>query len=449
MYHKCISRWLAPAASLMCASLASGAGYTILEQSVSGLGYAFASGSASSEDASAIFYNPASMGFMDKSQYLADVHYLILNTRFHNTGSTTVSTGSATSGGDSDGGFQTPVPSMYYVQPLSSSITVGFSINAPFGLGTEYDDGWVGRYTALTSKITTYDVSPSIAWKINDKLSIGVGIDIYYVSANLTNAIDFNKDGTTLYDGKIDMNADDQAIGGHAGIIYQVRPSTRIGFAYRSQVSVNLIGDADFTIPEDYLTYLNYLVSLGYISSSNISYVKSTFSDQGVGATLKLPASASLSVVQGINDKLDLMADITWTDWSCFYQLDLGFENATTESVAGKPVIENWQDTFRYSVGANYKLNDKFKLRFGLCYDETAIRSAEYRSPRIPDSSRFWISTGLGWQMSANSHLDFAYVHIFVSDSDVNNSLHTSNQVLVGTINSSMDIISMAYSYSF
>jgi long-chain fatty acid transport protein len=442
-----INRRLALAAGLTVASLASGAGFTILEQSVSGIGGAFAGGAATASDASTAFFNPAGMSYLDSAQVQAETHYLMLNAYFTNKGTTTTtSSGStvATSGGNSEGGFKTPVPSAYFVQPLGHGLTLGFSMNCPFGLGTEYDSDWAGRYMAIKSQITTVDMSPSIAWRVTDKLSIGAGMDCYYIDANLTSAIDFGRNGTSTFDGFTNMKADDDAYGYHLGVIYQVTDSTRIGVAYRSQVTTHLKGTVDFTVPANYVAYLN---SIGY--GSTATYIQSLFADQGVGAVLKLPASASLSVVQSLNDKIDLLADVTWTDWSTFYSLDLNFENAATEAYAGKAQIENWRDTFRYSTGLTYKWSDTLKLRMGLCYDEAAVRSAYYRTPRIPDAKRYWIATGLSWQLSTHSTLDAAYVHIFVADPDVDNSIHTSNEHVVGTINASMDIVSLAYTYSF
>lgn len=430
-----INRALALVGGLSAASIASGAGFTILEQSVSGLGNAFAGGAASAEDASTMFYNPAGLSRLDSAETQMDVHYLTLSAYFKNKGSTTTSTGAATTGGNSEGGFSTPVPSMYYVLPINGKFTAGISVNCPFGLGTEYDDGWVGRYMAVKSEITTVDVSPSIAYKVTDRFSVGAGFDMYYIDANLTNYIDLNKDGTPLYDGFLNMKADDDAYGYHVGALYQVTSDTRVGLSYRSEIKTHLKGHADFTLPSDL--------------PSALAAAQVVFVDQGVGAELTLPSSASLSVFHNLNENIDIMADITWTDWSTFKYLDINFVNTTTESVAGKAQYENWQDTFRYSTGLSYKWSDSLKLRTGVCFDEAAVRGPEYRTPRIPDAKRFWIACGATWLVSEHSTLDFAYVHIFVDDPEIDNSIHTSNQHLVGTIEASMDIVSLAYTYKF
>ncbi|HNX04302.1 MAG TPA: outer membrane protein transport protein [Opitutales bacterium] len=428
---------LALASGLTIASLANGAGFAIVEQSVAGLGNAF-SGAAGAEDASVMFFNPAGMSFVDGPQVQAGTHYLMLNAYFKNSGTVTTSPSGATvttSGADSDGGFKTPLPNLYYLQPLTSKLTAGLSVNCPFGLGTEYDEGWVGRYMARKSEIQTFDVSPALSYKVTDSFSIGVGFDLYYIDANLTSDIDLNKDGTSLLDGFTNMKADDDAYGYHLGMLWQATTSTRFGLSYRSQITTHLKGTADFTLPANL--------------PSALAAAQAVFVDQGVGAELDLPSSLSFNVYHNLTDKIDLMADVTWTDWSTFYSLDLNFENALTESVAGKAQIENWRDTIRYSAGMTYKLSDTLKLRGGLCFDPAAVRGAEFRTPRIPDAKRFWVSTGLNWKLSDKASMDFAYVHIFVDDPDVDNSTHTAGQHLVGTIEAYMDIVSASFTYKF
>ena len=428
---------LALASGLTLASLAQGAGFAIVEQSVSGLGNSF-SGAAGAEDASVMFYNPAGMSFVEGSQIQTGMHFLMLNAYFKNTGTlTTTPAGTTvpTSGTNSQGGFKTPLPNFYFLQKFDSRLSFGLSVNCPFGLGTEYKDGWVGRYMALKSEIQSIDVSPTVSYKLTDTLSIGAGLDCYYVDANLTNDLDLNKDGTPLYDGHLDMKADDNAFGYHFGGMWQATPSTRIGLSYRSQINVHLAGHANFTLPANL--------------PAPLAAAQAVFVDQTVGAEIDLPASVSLNVFHNLTDKIDVMADVTWTDWSVFHALDLNFGTALTESVAGKAQMENWRDTIRYSAGMDYKLSNTLKLRGGLCFDPAAVRSPEFRTPRIPDAKRFWVSTGLGWQISEKMSLDFAYVHIFVDDPEVDNSIHTSSQHLVGTIQAYMDIVSASFTYKF
>ncbi len=421
--------------ALALAVPAHGAGYAILEQSVSGLGNAFAGGAAAAEDPSTIFFNPAGMSRLDSVQLQAQAHWLTLGAYFSNDGShlgTKDNDLGPITGRNNDGGFSVVVPSLYFVYPLPAGFTAGLAVNSPFGLATKYDSDWVGRYMAVKSEIKTIDVSPCISYQVNDQFSIGAGLDVYTIEANLTNAIDFNQDGTPLLDGFSNLEADDDALGAHLGLLWQARPDTRLGVNYRSQVVSHVKGDADFAVPP------------ALAGSAGL-----VFFDQNVSSTLRLPASASLSVLHNLNDKIDLMADITWTDWSSFGTLDIDFANPATEAVAGREIPEEWRDTWRYSAGVSYKWSDTLKLRGGVCYDTAAVKSSRYRSPRIPDAARLWLTCGLSWRMAEHSVLDFGYVHIFVEDGGINNDSHTRNQVLIGEIEAQMDIVSLAYTHIF
>ncbi|MFA5257198.1 MAG: outer membrane protein transport protein [Opitutales bacterium] len=428
-----IKRLLTIASGLTLASAASGAGFAIIEQSASGIGNAFAGGAAVAEDASTIFFNPAGMILLKQPEVQTGVHMIAPQAKFTNKGSTTSGV-YPTQGPNADGGETAFVPNFYYAHPINDRLVVGFGIHAPFGLATEYDKDWVGRYQAVRSEIKTVNFNPSVAYRINDKFTIGAGVSVEYVSAHLTNAIDLNRDGTPLLDGFNDLKGDDIAYGWNLGLLYEASPATRFGAHYRSSVKAHLEGDADFTLPELPAPMAMYAV---------------VFADQKIGADLTLPDSLSVSFFHQLNDKWSVMGDVTWMNWSTFYKLDIDFETALTEQYAGTAIIENWRDNWRYSLGTDYKMSDTVTLRGGLAYDQTPVKSSEFRSPRIPDASRVWLSLGLSWDVSQNMTLDAGYVHIFVDDPNVDNSTHTAYQHVIGTIDACVNIFSVSMAYRF
>jgi long-chain fatty acid transport protein len=192
-------------AILVCAVLVtlevpenSGAGsFELNEQSPSGLGSAYAGGAARAEDASTIFFNPAGIALLDRGEAQAGGHYLIPTAYFHNDGSQlrapgTPFNGEPLTGIDSgDSGRDKPLPNFYLSQPLFRNqrygdLALGFGVSFPFGLETNYDPTWVGRYIALRSKLTVLDLQPSIAYRFLDRFSIGANLDVQYASARLT-----------------------------------------------------------------------------------------------------------------------------------------------------------------------------------------------------------------------------------------------------------------------
>ena len=168
------------------------------------------------------------------------------------------------------------------------------------------------------------------------------------------------------------------------------------------------------------------------------------FTDSDAEADLDLPDSLSLSVYQKVSDRWAVMGDVTWTNWSRFEELRIEFDNpAQGDSV--EP--ENWEDTFRFGLGVNYLPGEKLTLRTGVAYDPTPVQN-EFRTARIPDSDRIWLSFGSSYEVSDSFSLDFAYVHIFFADSSIDNSTPPGGN-LNGDFESSADIVSLGLSWKF
>lgn len=444
---------------LLVAGLAGSAlasGFAIVEQSVSGLGVSFA-GAVSGEDPSAMFFNPASITLLEGQQATAGLHVIMPSAKFTattaestpipigvNTYLPPVSFGTNNGG---DGGVTKLVPNLYYSNKLNDKLSIGLGINAPFGLATDYDRTWVGRYYAKESDVATININPIIAYKVTDQLSIAAGVSAEYMDVTLSSMLDggliaFSAThdaafipaiSNTAYDIFAENKANDWGFGFNLGLMYEFSPDTRIGLAYRSEVKHKLEGDVAFQIPDTLAPYLG-----------------STFSNQNIHGEITLPATASVNLYTKVTDKLALMGDVTWTGWSSFDELTINFEGSLASSPS--TTTENWDDTWKYSVGASYQITEALKLRGGMAYDETPI-SDDYRTPRIPGEDRFWVSLGAGYQFTENINMDFAYAHLFVSDSKMQkyatNPEDTSHGTVIGEFENSVDIASVQFSYKF
>ena len=425
------------AASVLTTSMVHAAGFAIIENSASGMGSAFSSGGAAGEDASTVWFNPASMTLLKGQNAVVAGHLIVPTADFTNDGSTNAD-GSALSGPDSQGGKNAFVPNLYYVGQVTDSIYLGVSLNAPFGLGTKYDDDWVGRYHAVNTELTTINFNPAIAWRINEQWSIGAGASLQYVDVTLTSAVDTgallgSPNSADSFASLTADNTDSLSYGWNVGLVYEPQKSTRISLAYRSSISHDVKGDADFTMNS----------ASGPIVSTGI------FTDTTLYATVELPASASLSLFQNFND-FDLMADVTWTNWSVFEELRIKYDNPKQpDSVT----TENYQDQWRAALGGRYHLNEAIVFRAGLAYDQKAVKSAEYRTPRIPDNDRIWTSLGMGWQFSEIVGMDLGYSHLFVADTSINNTFESSQATLAHTLkgnyDASVDIFSAQLNVKF
>jgi long-chain fatty acid transport protein len=390
------------------AGLAHAAGFALIEQNASGLGNAYAGQAAVAADASTIFFNPAGMTLLPDRQVVMAGHLIAPNAEF--SGISTVG------GGDGgDAGSLAFVPNGYFAFRLTPDVHLGIGMNAPFGLATEYDNGWAGRTQALKSELKTININPSIAWKASDVLSLGAGLSIQYAEATLTNIA-----GGA---GPVAVKGDDYGWGFNLGALWQVTPATRLGLAYRSEVDYTLEGNVVFS-----------------------NFPAST-TNGAVTAAATLPDSASLSLFHRVNDRFDLLADVTWTGWSDFKELRILRSSGALLSLTE----ENWDDSYRYSIGLNYRVNSQWMARGGVAYDETPV-SDTFRTARIPDQSRTWLAFGLQYKLSGKSLIDVGYAHLFVKDARINKTEPApgiGNVTLTGTYEGSVDILSAQLTHSF
>lgn len=403
---------------------AQAAGFALIEQSASGIGNAFAGGGAVAEDASTIFFNPAGMTYIQGTQLAGAIHLIKPSAEFDNNGSVAgAGAGPFPSrplgGSGGDAGDLSVVPNFYYKRDLTDTVKLGLGINAPFGLKTEYDKDWIGRFQAIKSELKTVNINPAIAFKLNDQLSIGAGISAMWAQAELTSAINLVTSERTSK-----VKGDDWGFGFNLGTIYQATPDTRLSIAYRSKVEQHLDGDVKFSI-------------------SN-----SQTPNGDVTADITLPESFSISAFSRLNNKWDLMGDLTWTRWSQFQELAVYRDGGALLA----KTTENWDNTLRYSVGANYHYSDAIKLRAGLAYDQEAVND-QYRTARIPGNDRKWLSLGAGWQVTPTSKLDIGYAHLFISDASISDKQNTAalgrKGDLIGNYDGSVDILSLQYTHNF
>lgn len=442
---------------LALASTAQAAGFALIEQSVSGLGSAY-SGGAAAEDASTVFFNPAGMMRLKGSQAVAGVHYIMPKAEFSKTTATNA-VGANISGSDGgQAGLNKAVPNAYFVKNFDS-FAVGLGVNAPFGMATEYDKTWVGRYHAVKSDVKTVNINPSVAFKAGDKLSLGVGVNAQMLEAQLTNMVDF---GLSAYvasgynagyaslpsnssaDVYADMKADSWSYGYNFGALYEPSESSRVGFSYRSRVKHTVEGDVDFTIQNP-----SFLALFPHPTAGNLGVAAAaSFPDQKVKGDITLPASASINLYQEINPKWAVTADVTWTEWSSFDELVINFDQGIGASGTTKKTVttEKWDDNWRYAVGTTVKASDALTLRAGVAYDQTPIAEDKYRTPRIPDNSRTWAAAGCGYSFSDTVALNLGYAHLFVKESKSDKSAATTEDsgrgTLKGTYDTSVDIAS-------
>jgi long-chain fatty acid transport protein len=430
-------------------------GFQLMEQSASGLGNAYAGQAAAAEDATTIFYNPAGMTRLPGRQGVVAGHLIKPSATFHDKGSTpAVSTIAGTgpfpqNGNGGDAGDWAFIPNAYLSWQLNPQLFVGVGLNAPFGLKTDYDANWQGRFHALKSEVSAINVNPAVAYKVRDALSVAAGLNYQRFDAELTKAVNYSFLASAggipgvpaLTEGSNKIEGDDHAWGFNVGLLIKTGPNTDVGLSYRSKLKYKLSGNVTFNGRPG---IVNALIG-----------VPAVFNQAGDGpiiADVTLPDMASGAVKHQINSQWDVLADITWTGWSSLDTLRI----VRTNGFVLEDTPFNWRDTWRVGVGTNYRPGGPWTLRLGVAYDQTPTRNA-YRTPRIPDQNRTWLAIGAQYKIGRAGAIDIGYAHLFVRDADINLSgppalspaLAAGRGSLRGTFEGEVNIVSVQYRHSF
>jgi len=412
--------------------------FALIDHSVSGMGTAYASGSAGLDDASTIFFNPATMSRLSGSNLTGGLQ--IINSKTDFKGDAQYNPAIPGIGGlqiagknkdDLDLTAAVPMGAISYQH--NEQLWFGLTINTPFGLKTEYDSDWVGRYNAIKSELLTFNFNPTMAFKFNEKFTLGLGVSAMYADGELTRAADVGLGaalgptpipgwvpGSSTYDSQVKLTGDDWGFGYNIGLLFEPTDNARIGLHYRSKIDLTLDGDIKVSGP---------VVN----------------SKQGGELDLTLPDSLSLSGYFALNPQWALRGDITWTKWDRIQSLDTTLDDGS-ESIA----VWDYDNSTRYSVGTEYTHNPAWTFRGGLALDETPVPSDSLRSPRVPDADRTWLTFGATYNHSKSLTFDFGYAHLFVDDPKLDNVPDDDGAHLVsGEYDSAVDIFGAQVNWRF
>ena len=420
-------------------NVAQAAGFALVEQNASGLGNAYAGQAATAADASTLYFNPAGMTHLDGRQMVLAGNAIRPSAEFSNRGSGNAPLQSSLGGDGGDAGAWALVPNFYYVTELRPGVKVGLGVNAPFGLATVYDTDWVGRFHAVKSDMKTLNVNPSLAFKVSDRFSVGVGFNMQRIQAVLTNKVNYSAvfaqaSGGALIapdiEGTAKVEGDDWSWGFNLGMLFSPDEATRLGIHYRSPVDFTLEGNASFRRPAG-------------LSATQQGILNAAVPNGNVTAQVQLPDTWSLSLFRQLSPSWDVLADLTWTHWSLFQDLTV----VRTSGAVLSTTPERWDDSWRYSLGLNFRPGGHILWRAGIAYDETPV-SDNYRTPRIPDQSRTWLALGARIRMSEQASIDIGYAHVFVADANIHHA-SASGGALAGNYDNAVDIVGVQYTHPF
>ncbi|MGH8616114.1 MAG: OmpP1/FadL family transporter [Burkholderiales bacterium] len=409
--------------SMLVAGGAQASGFALIEQNASGLGNAYSGQGAAAENASTIFFNPAGMTLLPGRQVSGSLEFVQPSAKFTNSGASRNGLGAfAPAGGDNggDAGGVSGIPNAYVSWQLTDSLWAGVGVSVPFGLKTEYDASFIGRFQSQHSEVKTIDINPSLAWKVTDWLSLGGGFSIQQGSITINRSIPIG--GVERY---ANIQVSDTGWGWNVGAMLMPAVNTRIGLSYRSTIKYNMDGQ--------------------FSSNSPLNPVGD------VALSIKVPDTWSLSGSQRFGD-VQLLADYTYTKWDVVQSPQLIAQTPVLATPPGGAVSTFnllFRNTYRAGLGLNYDLNQAWMLKAGVAYDKSPVTDAT-RTTFLPDNNRTWLSVGAKYRPSKDLTFDVGYAHLFVSDGNINNlQLATGGGNVVGSYKSYVNILGGQVTYRF
>jgi long-chain fatty acid transport protein len=383
--------WTVMIVGLLAGSPAWAAGLWLYEGGQPDVGTATAGRAALANDASTAAINPAGMTRLDDSQVLVGVQPLLVRAKFDASGGTTTAGGN---GGDA--GSWVAAGSASYVHSVSEDFKLGFALGSYFGLGLDYDDDWVGRYYVTEGGFVTYGANPSAAYRINDWLSVGAGVSVIYAELTQKAAINNVLDG--LPDGELKLEEDDVGYGFNLGLLLEPRAGTRFGITYRSEV------DLEF---DDALS----IKGLGPTLSAALGGVLGA----DVDLDMTLPQAVTVSGYHELTDRLAVMANVGWQEWSEFGKSDITISSQTTTSLTQD---RNYNDTWHFAFGVQYRVTDPWLLSAGIAYDESPVDDDD-RTPDLPLDRQIRYAVGAQYDWDDDISFGFAYEYLDAGDAKI------------------------------
>lgn len=314
---------------------------------------------------------------------------------------------------------------LFITHSINESFAVGIGLTTPFGLGTEWSEGWVGRYLALKTKLTTFWVPITAAYKILDNLSIGASFVYSFADVTITqNSSQAPFDG----DAYVELEGNDHSAFGYTvGLMYKPIEELSIGVSFRSEVSYEFEGTATTTGAEQ-------LMEIGALPNGDIT------------ADLTTPMNIVGGIAVQVIPQLLLSADFQWVGWSSYDTLAVNFVDDPEDNVASPRL---YKDSYIIRFGAQYNISDQFSLLGGIYYDQMPVEP-QYLNPSLPDTDRLGFSIGAEAHLSNQFSISGSYLFIRGEQLTVTDSeeIYTiGNSPFNGTYNSSANLLSLSLNY--
>lgn len=413
-------------------------GFQLNSQSATGIGRAFSGDAVIADNASVLSRNPAAMALFDEKALSFGVTYADISVTVKDVekAGTPISFGSEHDAADSK-----VIPNFYYIQPLNDQWAFGLAAFSNFGTGTDTTAlannavtipgmGTVPAPVDLlgNTEVVTMNFNASLSYRFNDQFSVGAGLDLIYGQGKLSREgnLPIGPNNAMVNANLVDVDADGFAVGGIIGAVYEFNKDNRIGASYRLSPDFKATGD---------------------INTLNAQLGKVISFDE---INIPLPDIFQVAGFHQLTEKFAIHYTAQLTTWGDFDQITL-----TDGTVGGTPVISSaplkqyvWDDSWLFSVGGTYTINDKWTARAGYMHDQGVVN--DISSISIPDSNRNWFTAGLSYNLSTHSTVDMGLAFVRGEDTEVheNSTIPNMGEIIAHTRSDAV-YYSVQYSYQF
>jgi len=428
-----------------------GAGFQIyVEQGAAalGMGAAFV---AKADNPTAVFFNPAGITQLKGTQMTLNYTTALLDMKLKGARNPFATDPTEPAHEDMNDHWA-QIPSFYITHQINKKWFLGFGVFSPYGTMTDWNNSWVGRYYSDKIDLKTYNFNPTIAYKINDKLSIAVGLDYVYSDVTIDKSISYSAVAAQAvnpafgayayqrnFDLDTDIDGDADGWGFNLGLLYQPTKNWSFGVAYRSNIDLDFDGNADY-YRHGGVYQLDGMIHMAG-GPPNLSQILFPHSD--ISSDLRLPDTLAFGIMNRSIKNLTIEVDAMWTKWDTYDSLDMKYDNILGHKNFTIRNEKDWDNVWAIRVGAEYQINPCWVARAGYIYDQSPAPNRT-RAPELADADRNDVSVGVGYTTpNKKLSIDAAYLISFFTDE------HSYLSDLKGKYDSTGHVVSVAFTYRF
>lgn len=410
--------------TVLAAVPARAGGLYLYEVGGAEVGLAASGYAARAQDATTVFTNPAGMTRLARPEVHVGVQPMYLSMEFDPGSGTTVS------GKDGDSNAWLPSGSVFYVQPIGEKLRVGLGVAGYFGLALDYGDDWVGRYFVKETTLQGLSLLPSVAYRVNEWLSLGAGLTAMYGMFDYKVAVSNSGVLTEREDGELKLEDTDWGFGGNFGVLVEPRKGTRIGLTYLTETKL------DFKDSPKFSNITNPLLQplTARLSTSNL--------DLGV----TVPQSVMASFFHQCTPRFAVMGNVGWQQWSEFGKVDV---SVTSENVDDDVTTElDYEDTWHAALGAQIRVSEPWLLSVGAAYDSSMLDDDE-RSPSLPVGEQWRLGLGGQYAWSQDLTIGGAYEIAWGGDLDMDVDRRRTGRVSGQYTDAALHVLNVSLDWKF